>query len=199
MSTKVPQHIEYQGQRYVLASREGKREEWAANKASEKGMTHEELVNGNPFHNHPDNPFIPKKEKAALGGGNKQTSTGPRGGKIIGKTKSGKPIYAPSKAMRAGAIRTFAPKVESALKKEHLAKHPGFTSQDHEEASHLHYTLARKLRKAGDNVTGGVRNYQDLASSDKAKLKRLRSKEAAHRLASDFHDTHTFMHGAGRR
>ena len=78
---------------------------------------------------------------------------GSRGGKVIGHTSSGKPIYehkegplsAGSRAKRHGGTQMGIHKY-----KEHAASHEGFTAQDHEDAYDHHAAEAGKARAKAD-------------------------------------------------
>lgn len=66
---------------------------------------------------------------------------GSKGGKIIGHTKSGKPIYASNKKFSSIPHHIILP-VE-----EHKELHKGFTTHDHIEAAQAHHKLMNKHHK----------------------------------------------------
>lgn len=96
-------------------------------------------------------------------------TVGPRGGKIIGKTKSGKPIYAPSQDIVARGAHV----VPTELSQAHMAQHADFTAADHHDAAALHTRhearhRARAMKHLGqdhkDSIQRGYR-HMDRASA----------------------------------
>lgn len=86
-------------------------------------------------------------------------TVGPRGGKIIGKTKSGKPIYEPSEKLHKvftkdeiagdpwGTVDHLGP---PGTTRQVLAQHPDYTLQDHHDAAVLHEQAASALLDGTD-------------------------------------------------
>lgn len=78
-------------------------------------------------------------------------SEGSRGGKVIGHTKSGKPVY------------------EDHKRSDH-SDYENFNAKDHKEASQLHYDIARKLQDGKghydhDEKTRFKITHHDMAAS----------------------------------
>lgn len=97
------------------------------------------------------------------------SSTGPRGGEIIGKTKSGKPIYDSH---------------------DHPA-HAGFTEDDHADAMNAHGNklkeLATEKRKRSMELAKGSAGDYLKATDNDPKLKELTQKEKHHSNMIDEH------------
>jgi len=112
---------------------------------------------------------------------------GPRGGKIIGKTRSGKPIYAPShehlhsihrkrwQKQRGSGYVTPRPKI---AKRDAEQYAQGFTKEDHLDAAELHAQQASRAFRTA--IRTERKGRADLASGAY-----LRS--SAHRGLADYH------------
>lgn len=90
-------------------------------------------------------------------------STGPRGGKIIGKTSSGKPVYAPHRALVFGKTPEDRHKAAST----HLSRHTGFTSKDHEDAAEIHRKESDRYhskKERGNTVYGKMARAHGVAA-----------------------------------
>ena len=89
---------------------------------------------------------------------------GSRGGKIVGHTSSGKPIYA------LGTSSGLA------------LQHNQFTPKDHEEAANIHLELKKKFEDQGDKHL--ARGHQLMASSHFATIaiKQRRARLKAYQL-----------------
>lgn len=97
-----------------------------------------------------------------------KAGAGSRGGRVIGHTKSGKPVYAASTehtsalAHYRDMMTSGSPKVESEARKRyqshlsrHMKKHEGFTQKDHEDAATLHrtdHTHGTRERQAANRI-----------------------------------------------
>lgn len=87
-----------------------------------------------------------------------KSGAGSRGGKVIGTTRSGKPIYEPSRAYRSAnhkflqAVRAHGhhhPEIDrtsavaQAEHKAHMQRHEGFSADDHKDAVKVHVAADR--------------------------------------------------------
>ena len=107
---------------------------------------------------------------------------GPRGGKIIGKTKSGKPIYEPSEQLHKvftkdeiagdpwGTVDHLGP---PGTTKQVLAQHPDYTLQDH-------YDAAQHYEQTAATLLNGTDPYNPAHRAQRAKAH-------AHALLSRIH------------
>ena len=110
---------------------------------------------------------------------------GSKGGKVIGHTKSGKPIY--DHAEHAG--------------------HKEFSSQDHTEAGYLHHTIAFEAKKAGDtktqenhmkqfslHVKAALPSKSSALSSDASEVMRSFDKDTLDEIKGDKDKIEEFVH-----
>jgi len=114
----------------------------------------------------------------------KEKGEGSRGGKVIGRTKSGKPIYAPhhdayasvGHGLHEGSISDHA----KARKKHFRTHYPGWTRNDHDDAATHHYGEAKRLKEKRGKLSGDyVKN--------KGKITTLRSRADEHIYAGNQH------------
>lgn len=120
--------------------------------------------------------------KVDAGGG-----AGSRGGKIIGHTKSGKPIYF-SRGSHQGA--------GSEAHTSTMSKHAGFSSDEHREASKLHEKLYRKHQstRKGFEVRGKGKDKGMILKQTGTLSERVKHSEL-----SDAHYTHWQSHATAAR
>jgi hypothetical protein len=135
--------------------------------------------------------FEPVEDDVLMKGAKK--GAGSRGGKVIGHTRSGKPIYAPSHQLRAvkrlnRLVRPSMRDEQDALSEasdRQLDQHPGFSVEDHQDAEKLHNQKWEEHMEGNPDLSEAHRLAAETHGEDQGQYYARKEEEKKQRRADE--------------